>query len=204
MNRRHVLTLSGALLAGALAGSTTGGQQPNNENPSTPGTTPDISEETLAELTQETNGLAFDLYDELTAATPGENLLASPVSITTALSMAYAGGRGETRKQMRETLRYTLEDDTLHAAFNALQRELNARGDDIDEDDLPSNYEPEDNPVPFQLNLVNAVWGQADYPFREEYLTLLADHYGGGLQEVDYLDFADENVTNSSNSYRSA
>lgn len=187
MNRRRTLALSGALLGGALAGCTTGGRRPREDDDSSdPRITPTITDETLAELVRETNGLAFDLYDELVSETPDENLLASPVSITTALAMAYAGARGTTRDQMREALRYTLEDETLHGAFNALQRELDDRGEDINKTDLPSHYDVEDNPIPFQLSLVNAVWGQADYPFRESYLTTLANHYGGGLREVDY------------------
>lgn len=194
MNRRRTLALSGALLAGAFAGCTASGRRsdrdgnttdPGNNDPPGSGSAPDV-DKALAELVQETNSLAFDLYGTVCSEHQGENLLASPVSITTALAMAYAGARGDTRDQMRETLHYTLDDDTLHAAFDALQSELNSRGDDLDEDDLPSNYDAEDDPVPFQLTLVNAVWGQTDYPFREDYLTLLEDHYGGGLEEVDY------------------
>ena len=187
MNRRRALALSGALLAGALAGCTSDGRRPDETDGSPePESTPSVDEETLTELTEGTNGLAFDLYETLVSETPDENLLASPISITTALAMAYAGARGETREQMREALRYTLDDETLHAAFDALQRELNARGAGLNEDDLPSNYDAEDDPVPFRLTMVNAVWGQAEYPFKAEYLTLLDDHYGGGLREVDY------------------
>lgn len=187
MNRRRTLALSGALFAGALAGCTTGALLPRSDDDSSdPAITPSITEERVAELVRETNGLAFDLYDELVSTAPDENLLASPVSITTALAMAYAGARGNTRDQMREALRYTLEDDTLHNAFNALQRALADRGEDIDEADRPSDYDAEDDPVPFQVDLVNAVWGQADYPFRERYLSTVANHYGGGLREVDY------------------
>jgi len=187
MNRRRFITLSGALLAGALAGCTALSAGPRKLGEQVqPGVTPDIDEETLSELARETNQLAFDLYGELTEANPGENLLASPVSVTTVLSMAYAGARGETREQMREALHYTLNDERLHAAFNALQRELNARGDDIDKADIPDNFDSDDNPVPFQLNLVNAAWGQEESPFRDSYLDVLEDHYGGGLREVDY------------------
>jgi serpin B len=197
MNRRRTLALSGALLAGALAGCTASGRQPDRGDTTTeprddattePGSAPApaVDEEALTELVQGTNSLAFDLYGTVRSDHQGENLLASPVSITTALAMAYAGARGDTREQMREALNYTLDDDILHAAFEALQSELDSRGDDLDEDDLPSNYDAEDDPVPFQLNLVNAAWGQTDYPFREDYLTLLEDHYGGGLEAVDY------------------
>jgi serpin B len=197
MNRRRTLALSGALLAGALAGCTASGRQPGrdgtasdpgdgNSSGSDPVQEDNSGEEALTELVRGTNGLAVDLYGRVRSEHQGQNLLASPVSVTTATAMAYAGARGETRDQMREALHYTLDDDALHAAFEALRSELDSRGDDLDDDDLPSSYDAEDDPVPFRLDLVNAVWGQAGYPFREDYLTLLADHYGGGLEEVDY------------------
>ena len=88
MNRRHVLALSGALLAGTLAGCSAGGRQPGNDDPPGSSPTPGVTEDALAELVRETNGLAFDLYDELIAVTPEENLLASPVSICCTAGMA--------------------------------------------------------------------------------------------------------------------
>jgi serpin B len=187
MRRRRLIALSGALLAGALSGCTALSTGPKKlGEQAQPGIAPDVDDETLSELARETNDLAFDLYGELTEANPGENLLVSPVSVTTALSMAYAGARGETREQMREALHYTLDGETHHGAFNALQRELNARGDGIDEEDIPDDFDSDDDPVPFQLNLVNAVWGQEEFPFRDSYLDVLEDHYGGGLRKVDY------------------
>jgi serpin B len=169
----------------------TSGDSTNTDSGTDPGTPtqtiadPDIEDGTLAELVARTNTLAFDLYDQSTSGSD-ENVLASPVSVTTALAMTYAGARGETRTQMREALDYTLDDEALHDAFAALQRELNERGGEIDPEDLPSNYDPGDDPVPFQLSLVNALWGQSGFPFRDEYLSLVESHYGGGLREVDY------------------
>jgi serpin B len=187
MRRRRLIALSGALLAGALSGCTALSTGPKKlGEQAQPGIAPDVDDETLSELARETNDLAFDLYGELTEANPGENLLVSPVSVTTALSMAYAGARGETREQMREALHYTLDGETHHGAFNALQRKLNERGDNVDEEDIPDSFDSGDDPVPFQLNLVNAAWGQEGFPFRESYLETLEDHYGGGLRKADY------------------
>lgn len=180
MNRRRLLALWSALAAGSVAGCTTGAEQSDPEDDSStsaPGTEPDIDDESLRELVGETNGFAFDLYRELLAANPDENIFASPMSVSLALAMTYAGARGETREQMRDTLRYSLEDDRLHEAFNELQRRLDERGDDS---------ASEDDGIPFELSVVNSVWGQAEYPFEEEFLDILAEQYGGGLREVDY------------------
>lgn len=199
MHRRRLLALSSALAVGSLAGCVGGGPGDGSGEPTTPaGPLPDVEDETLAAAIRGANGFTFDLFGRLSdvADEEGEpNLFASPFSVTTALAMTYAGARGTTREEMRAALRYDLgdggeaepPDEDLHASFGELLVRLNERGDDVDPDDLPSSYDEEDDPVPFELSIVNAVWGQEDYPFREPYLELLEQFYGAGLQEVDYV-----------------
>jgi serpin B len=43
--------------------------------------------------------------------------------------MTYAGAGGETKRQMADTLGFTLPDDQLHPAFNALDLELASRAE---------------------------------------------------------------------------
>jgi len=51
---------------------------------------------------------AFDLYNQVKKADGGDkHVVFSPVSISTALAMTYAGARGETEKQMAQTLHFT-------------------------------------------------------------------------------------------------
>ena len=184
MHRRRLLALSGTLLAGALAGCSA--PQPRSvDDPQGPAVDPDVDSETLQTLVADANAFSTALYHETAGAAGTENALVSPLSVTTTLAMAYAGARGETRSEMQAALRYTLED-RLHPAFNALTRELNARGEDIDPEELSESYDPDDEPVPFELSLVNAAWGQSEFPFEGAYLDLLADHYGGALRDVDY------------------
>ncbi|MDZ7850432.1 MAG: serpin family protein [Halodesulfurarchaeum sp.] len=183
MHRRRLLALSGALLAGALAGCSAPAPRSMDRSPG-PRAEPDVEADTLDSLVADANTFSTALYHETTADSPTENAIVSPLSVTTTLAMAFAGAGGETRSQMREALEYSLNDESLHPAFNALQRELNDRAAEIE--DLPSGYEAGDDPVPFELSLVNAVWGQSGFPFEEAYLEVLADHYGGGLREVDY------------------
>lgn len=193
MHRRRVLAVTGSLLAGALAGCSAPDPSISPDPTATPQPTaaeptsnPSIDEATLDALVSDTNVFSLDLFREITGESPGKNRLVSPLSVTTTMAMAYTGARGETRTQMNKALNYSVGADTLHAAFNALQRTLNERGEDLDPEDRPSTFDEDDDPVPFELTLVNAVWGQADYPFEEDYLRILEDHYGGGLREVDY------------------
>ena len=63
--------------------------------------------------------LAFDLYDRLKGNAPKGNLFFSPYSISNALALAYGGTRGETQKQMAETLHFTLPNERFYPAFLA-------------------------------------------------------------------------------------
>lgn len=191
MNRRRVLALSSAFVTGALAGCTT--MLPNagsddQRTPHSPGG--EVSDE-VQELVLQSNVFAFDFYHEILQENAGKNLFSSPISVTTALAMAYAGARGETREQMKEVLRYTLEDEELHAAFGSLRETLNARAENVDVESGDA-YDSDDEPVPFTLSLVNAMWGQTGYPFEEEYLSILETAYESELREVDYISAPEE------------
>jgi serpin B len=128
---------------------------------------PDAPYRDLWELAAGNNAFAFDLYQSLRS---GEgNLLFSPYSISGALAMVYAGARGQTEQQMADTLHFTLPQERLHPAFNALDLQLDSYS-------LATT----------QLDIANAVWGQAGYTFLPEYLDLLALNYGAGARLVDF------------------
>jgi serpin B len=190
MNRRQLLTLSGALAAATLAGCTDESRPPDTDGTTPPNTSdgetpdgetpdpdPEIDEERLAALAADNARFALDLHRNLAAGEVG-NAFLSPYSISVALAMTYAGARGETRRQMTETLHYALGEE-IHPAFADLQAELEARETAIDPED--------DEEVPgFRLDVANALWGREDFPFADEYLSVLETHYGAGLREADF------------------
>jgi serpin B len=141
---------------------------------------PDVPADDLRTLADGNNAFAFDLYS---AIRDGEdNLLYSPYSISVALAMVYAGARGDTQEQMADTLHFTLPQERLHPAFNALDLDLGSRSHATVHDESGKEVEE----VAFQLEIANAVWGQTGYPFRPEYLDLLALNYGAGVRLVDF------------------
>lgn len=111
---------------------------------------------------------AFDLYQKLGADSKGENIFLSPLSISTALAMTYAGARGETEKQMAQALHFSLPQQQLHAAFSELQASLQKSKD-------------------YELAIANRLWGQKGYPFSKDFLKFVDSQYQGGFEEVDYL-----------------
>lgn len=138
-------------------------------------TRPDVPAQDLTELVQGDNGFAFDLYRALREK-ENRNIFYSPFSISIALAMTWAGARGETERQMAETLHFTLPQDRLHPAFNALDLELAQRGQGARSKDGKG----------FRLHIINALWGQQGFQFLPEFLDTLARHYGAGLRLLDF------------------
>jgi serpin B len=121
-------------------------------------------------------GFALRLYHQLVASEQGDVFI-SPYSISTALSMTYAGARGQTAQEMAALLGIGADQDAWHAGRNRL--ELTIAG-------AASRPPLISGAVPLTIEPTNAVFGQADYPFKSDFLDLLATDYGAGLQTVDF------------------
>jgi len=143
-------------------------------------TSPDVPPSDLADLVNGNSGFAFDLYRILREE--NDNLFYSPYSISLALAMTYAGARGETERQMADTLHFTLSQDRLHPAFNGLDLELGRRGEGAEGKDGEG----------FRLHIVNATWGQEGYQFLSEFLDTLAENYDAGLRLLDFVNAPEE------------
>ncbi len=138
-------------------------------------TSPGVSQGDLSTLVDGNNAFAFDLFQVLRSE-PG-NLFFSPYSISEALAMTFAGARGDTERQMAAALQFNLAQARLHPAFNQLDLLLKQRGQGAKgKDDQP-----------FRLQVVNAIWGQAGFPFLPAYLDTLALSYGAGMRTVDFV-----------------
>ncbi len=143
-------------------------------------TSPDISPSELSLLVEGNSAFAVELYQALKGKEG--NLFYSPYSISLALAMTYAGARGETAQQIADTLKFMLEQERLHPAFNWLDAELASRGEGAQGKDGEG----------FRLNIVNAIWGQKDYEFLPAFLDILAENYGAGLRILDFITEAEK------------
>ncbi|MFX1474232.1 MAG: serpin family protein [Promethearchaeota archaeon] len=121
----------------------------------------------LAELAQGNNAFALALYAKLKEQEG--NLFFSPFSISTALAMTFAGAAGKTAEEMAEVLHFTLDQDSLHAAFKALMDSL-ARSQG------------------YTLSIANALWLNQGYKLLKTFLKLIDKNYGKELYQVNFAD----------------
>ncbi len=124
------------------------------------------------ELVKGNNAFALDLYRELSKE--DGNLFCSPYSISTVMAMVYAGARGETEKQMADTLGFTLPQSRLHPAFNNSDLDLNARAGQAGGNES------------FKLNTANALWGQQEFEFLPEYVETCNTNYDAEIRDLDF------------------
>ena len=129
------------------------------------------------------NKFALELFAKL-QSTKG-NLFFSPYSISTALAMAHAGARNETESQMAGVLHFPVSvnrrTDSTSKSLPGKQQFASSFGDIIK--DLNNRGQKGG----YTLSVANALWGQKDYGFLEEFLELIENSYDGRLNEVDFV-----------------
>ncbi len=130
------------------------------------------TQEGVSSVVDANNKFAIDLYSRYKG--DEGNIFFSPYSISTALAMTYEGARGQTAEEMRNVLYFPEDNDTRRYSFARIQNEMNKRD------------------KRYQLSTANALWAQKDYPFLEEYFSLMGKHYDA---KITNLDFAGETET---------
>src|SRR5436190_20341984 len=130
-----------------------------------------------------TNELAVDLHRQL--AKGDENLCISPYSIENALAMTLAGADGDTRSEMGRVLHLT-NDAGGPGSFAALQHsleEMSAKTAELVKQSKKFGGPSE----PITLNIANKLFAQKGYPFRETYLSLVKQNFGGAFEPIDFV-----------------
>lgn len=113
------------------------------------------------------NALAADLYGQLSK---GEgNLFFSPVSLSMALSMTYAGAKGDTATEMRKVLHFKNDQNLPQAAaaLNSHLRSLEGKGD-------------------VRLSLANSIWPKAGLKLQPEFLKIIEKYFGAAVKPLDF------------------
>ncbi|KFW79767.1 Serpin B10 [Manacus vitellinus] len=118
-------------------------------------------------LNKANTSFALDFFKQQCQEDGDENILFSPLSISSALAMVYLGARGNTADQMAKV-------NNIHTGFKALNFEIN---------------QPTEN---YLLKSVNQLYGEKSLPFSKEYLHLAKKYYNAEPQSVDFVGAADE------------
>jgi len=124
--------------------------------------------ETMSDLVNKNSSFALDLYHQLKG--PDNNLFYSPISISTALAMTYAGARGSTAEQIAAALRFPVQQTELHPLFSEMQAHFQY---------IQKNKE-------LQLNINNALWIQDGYKILPGFQELCDKFYASNLFLLDF------------------
>lgn len=112
---------------------------------------------------------AFAFYRKLAEQKGEENLLFSPASLVTAMSMLLPAARGETLEQMLSAMRLPADVPEILRQFE----ELNA----------PVQSEP-----PYTLTNANAFWHDADFEVLDTYRQAIQQAFDAAVGELDLKD----------------
>nr|XP_050037516.1 leukocyte elastase inhibitor A-like [Dermacentor andersoni] len=110
---------------------------------------------------------SVDLYKQLVSKSGSSgNIFYSPFSISAALSMALAGARNTTAKQLADVLHVNSEE--VHRHFSSFISELPGFAPDV------------------KLHVANRMYSEKTFPVLDSYITLLRDCYGATIESVDF------------------
>ncbi|MDR2352652.1 MAG: serpin family protein [Deltaproteobacteria bacterium] len=120
----------------------------------------------VLEISVGNNTFALDLYGSL--KTNAGNIFISPLSISGALAMVYAGAKGETAVEFEKTLHFPFQGEELAKAFEALTAEITP---------------PEGGP---ELYFATSIWPQQGEVFNPIFLETLKKYYHSEIEPVDF------------------
>lgn len=110
---------------------------------------------------------SVDLYKQLlTENGYTGNTFYSPFSISAALSMALAGARNDTAKQLSAVLR--VDGQAIHEHFSNFLSKLGGYAPDV------------------KLHVANRMYSEQTFPVLESYISLLQTHFNTTIESVDF------------------
>lgn len=124
------------------------------------------------EVVASANRFAFDLFKPVVAGEEtGTNIMISPFSVTSALSMTLNGASGETFNAVRSALRY--DGQNLEEINDTYRR-------------LVTDMVPIDERV--VMEIANSVWAENNFPVKKEFVDALTEWYLAEARNFDVTD----------------
>lgn len=145
---------------------------------------------TVSAVVDADNAFAFDIFAKVRAKAPSDNAVMSPLSVSLALAMTWAGAQNATAAEMAKTLHFDAPGLDVHAGHNALSQALESRAADAlsaAQTNAQQAGSPAPSPDDFRLHIVNSVWGDGTYTWEQPFLDTLAQNYGTGVYLADFI-----------------
>ena len=139
---------------------------------------------TLEQAAPVTGDFAFDLYRQLAKVRPGQNLFLSPYSVSSALTMAAEGARGQTAAEMGEVLGYPEAARQRGAEARLLPWNMAMIHQEMAKYNALFRSKPDS---PYLISVANALYGEKTYPFSPSFIATMEKFYGGDV--VRLVDF---------------
>mgnify|MGYP006293592217 CR=1 FL=1 len=99
------------------------------------------------------------------------NASLSPISVSTAMAMAYAGSGGETARQLAAAMHY---GEATPADLGALGAEIATRNKEVDGE------------TTVELSLVNDLWMQEGFPIEQAYIDFMKSGFQAEPRQLDF------------------
>ncbi|MCH9659092.1 serpin family protein [archaeon] len=117
----------------------------------------------------EQKDFVFAFYSEIAEKDETSNIFFSPLSISTAFSMAYEGAKENTASEMLQVFGFESDDAKRQKAISELLSQFNHKDDW------------------YSLQVANALWVKDGYEIKQGYLDAAKTHYFSTVENVDFV-----------------
>ena len=125
-------------------------------------------------IAESSDDFTFAFYSEVVEQDKDANVFFSPLSISTAFSIAYEGAKENTASQIQQVFGFEEDDSKRHQKVS----------------DVISGLSHEDDW--YKLQVANALWVKEGYQLKQDYVDTVKTHYFSTVDNMDFI--TDEGV----------
>lgn len=127
-------------------------------------------------VSQGNNRFAMELYGMACQADQTSNIFFSPLSISSALAMTYAGARGQTAEEMNDVLHFGTEPGDIGEEFAVLLGSMSS-----------GTLQGADSGEPFTLSIANGLWVADGFALLPSYVQEMQSRFDAAVENLDFI-----------------
>jgi serpin B len=136
-------------------------------------------DEKSSRLLEADNSFGLKIFQKVREKSDEENIMISPLSISVALTMAYNGAEGDTKKEMQETLELNgLTESEINGSYKTLINALLKLDDDV------------------IFNIANAIFYADIFTVKPGFLEINRNVYDAEIEKLDFSSQQSVNIIN--------